>query len=88
MFNVGDIVRGSGYGSNFPYSVTTSQAVMEVMGVEKESIVVKILEHTGETTWGVGVNGKHEIGRMYAVNPLYFTLIRRATIDNRRVEYV
>lgn len=87
MFNVGDIVRGTGYGHGFPYAVTTSHATMQVMSAEGENIVVKLIDHEGLTV-GVGIDGREEIGHTYTVRAHYFTLVKKIIIDNRMVGHV
>lgn len=72
MFQIGDIITGNDYGPLFPYSITTSKAIMSVADLvdpsayDDEDIYVEIIEHTDHPEY---------IGHKFAVNSEYFTLV-------------
>lgn len=72
MFQIGDIITGNDYGPLFPYSITTSKAIMSVIdwvdpsADDDEDIYVEIIEHSDHPEY---------IGHKFSVNSEYFTLI-------------
>jgi hypothetical protein len=83
MFNVGDIITGTKpKNSGEPYyTITTDEAIMEVVGFDLNGINVKILSHSGEY--------KRLVGQTFVVDARYFKLVRPHVFDNRRLaQYV
>lgn len=72
MFQIGDIITGNDYGPLFPYSVTTSKAIMSVVDLlapsedDDDDIYVEVTEHFENPEY---------IGHRFSVNSEYFTLI-------------
>lgn len=72
MFQIGDIITGNDYGPLFPYSVTTSKAIMSVVDLvapsvdNDDDIYVEVIEHSYYPEY---------IGHRFTVNSEYFTLI-------------
>ena len=72
MFQIGDIITGNDYGPLFPYSITTSKAIMSVIdwvdpsADDDEDIYVEIIEHSDHPEY---------IGHKFSVNSEYFTLV-------------
>jgi hypothetical protein len=83
MFNVGDIITGTKpRNSGIPhYTITTNEAMMEVLEVGLEGMRVKLLSHSG--------GYQNLIEETFIVEARYFKLVRPHVFDNRRLaQYV
>jgi hypothetical protein len=79
MFNLGDIITGTKpRNSGIPhYTITTNEAIMEVLEVGSEGMRVKLLSHSGDY--------QRLVGEAFIVEACYFKLVRPHVFDNRRL---